>query len=187
MPTKKTAKKPPAAKAKHPAPAAKTKVAKVAPAAKAPVKAATHKEPEVKGALKKKVKSAVTASAQRSMSRSDRGESETGCREAACEGLATSAGYCRLHYIKNWKKIKRRELVLKEGKLNKYIEELVSKYPEKYIDAIRHDLSTDKEFSKVVRDLELDESIDDFEAENEAIDSIIDNIRRDIDDDTETF
>ena len=32
---------------------------------------------------------------------------ESVCREVACEGLATSAGYCRMHYVKNWKKIKR--------------------------------------------------------------------------------
>ena len=39
------------------------------------------------------------------------------CREVACEGLGTTAGYCRLHYIKNWRKIKRKEVILKEGKL----------------------------------------------------------------------
>ncbi len=27
------------------------------------------------------------------------------CREVACDGLATTQGYCRLHYIKNWKKL----------------------------------------------------------------------------------
>src|SRR5690606_34235202 len=48
------------------------------------------------------------------------------CREVGCESLATSGGYCRLHYIRNWKRIKRRELILKEGKLNRYIEELVA-------------------------------------------------------------
>lgn len=89
-----------------------------------------------------------------------------GCREMACESLPTSAGYCRAHYIKNWKKIKRKEAVLKDGKLNQYVEELVFKYPEKYIEAIRHDLANDKEFMKVIRDLELDEAIDDVNGED---------------------
>src|SRR3954449_3423286 len=40
----------------------------------------------------------------------DAATGETVCREIACEGLATSGGYCRLHYIKNWKKIKRKEV-----------------------------------------------------------------------------
>ena len=65
------------------------------------------------------------------------------CRENGCENQSTTKGYCRLDYIKNWKKIKRKEMILKEGKLNQYIEELVSKYPDKYIDVIRQDLSTE--------------------------------------------
>ena len=97
---------------------------------------------------------------------------EAVCREVACEGLATTGGYCRMHYIKNWKKIKRKELILKEGKLNQYIEELVAKYPDKYIEAIRQDLANDKDFAKVIYDLDLDESVDDFEVEGE-------NARRD--------
>lgn len=113
---------------------------------------------------------------------------ETVCREVACEGLATSAGYCRLHYIKNWKKIKRKESILREKKLNQYIEELVAKYPDKYIEAIRQDLASDKDFAKVIYDLDLDEGLDDFDVEGgESVDSLIDSIRRDFDDEGETF
>jgi hypothetical protein len=111
---------------------------------------------------------------------------ETVCREVACEGLATSAGYCRLHYIKNWKKIKRKEVILKEGKLNQYIEELVAKYPDKYIEAIRQDLASDKDFAKVIYDLDLDETMDDFDVEGENSDNIIDSIKRDFDDEGDT-
>lgn len=95
------------------------------------------------------------------------------CREAGCENIATTKGYCRLDYIKNWKKIKRKEMILKEGKLNQYIEELVSKYPDKYIDIIRQDLSTEVNFTKIIHDLELDESIDDLEYDGDSIDSLI--------------
>jgi hypothetical protein len=113
---------------------------------------------------------------------------ETVCREVACEGLATSVGYCRLHYIKNWKKIKRKELILKEKKLNQYIEELVAKYPEKYIEAIRQDLENDKDFAKVIYDLDLDEGIDDFDVEGgDSVDSLIDTIKRDFDDEGDVF
>ena len=107
---------------------------------------------------------------------------EAVCREVACEGLATSNGYCRMHYIKNWKKIKRKEVILKEGKLNQYIEELVVKYPDKYIEAIRQDLANDKDFAKVIYDLDLDESVDDFDGEGESIDAIVGDIKRDFDD-----
>jgi hypothetical protein len=113
---------------------------------------------------------------------------ETVCREVACEGLATSGGYCRLHYIKNWKKIKRKELILREKKLNQYIEELVAKYPDKYIEAIRQDLASDKDFAKVIYDLDLDEGVDDFDLEGgESVDSLIDTIKRDFDDEGDAF
>jgi hypothetical protein len=113
---------------------------------------------------------------------------DTICREVACEGLATTAHYCRLHYIKNWKKIQRKEQILSEGKLAQYIQELVGKYPDRYIETIRQDLSNDKDFAKVIHDLDLDESADDFDAENsDSVDSLIDNIKRDFDDDSEIF
>lgn len=109
------------------------------------------------------------------------------CREIACESFASTGGYCRLHYIKNWKKIKRREMILREKKLNRYIEELVSKYPEKYIDVIRQDLSTDKDFNKIIGDLELDEPLEDYDSDADAIDSLIDSIKRDIDDEGDIY
>ena len=113
---------------------------------------------------------------------------KTVCREVACEGLATSGGYCRLHYIKNWKKIKRKEAILHEKKLDQYIEELVAKYPDKYIEAIRQDLANDKDFAKVIHDLDLDEGVDDFDVEGgESMDSLIDTIKRDFDDDNDAF
>lgn len=109
------------------------------------------------------------------------------CRETACENPATTKGYCRLDYIKNWKKIKRKEMILKEGKLNQYIEELVSKYPDKYIDVIRQDLSTEVNFNKVIHDLELDESMEDLDYDSDSIDSLIGSIRKEDDgfDDTD--
>lgn len=104
------------------------------------------------------------------------------CREAGCENIATTKGYCRLDYIKNWKKIKRKEMILKEGKLNQYIEELVSKYPDKYVEVIRQDLSTEVNFTKIIHDLELDESIDDLDYDGDSIDSLIGAISKSSDD-----
>ncbi|MCM2321684.1 MAG: hypothetical protein NDJ90_00300 [Oligoflexia bacterium] len=177
-----------------PAPAGKKGGAKAAPAPQ-PTKAAT--KPPLKGAAAKPVapvaKPAVPATAlkgkaakeARALAKAPAVDPESVCREVACEGLATSGGYCRLHYIKNWKKIKRKEVILKEGKLNQYIEELVAKYPDKYLEAIRQDLASDKDFAKVIYDLDLDESVDDFESEGENVDSLIDSIKRDFDDEGE--
>jgi hypothetical protein len=192
-------KKPAPAKSAAPAPAV---VGKKAP--KGADKAAAASAP---GSAKKGAQSAAAPAASPALTKTKRGggkkskevlprermagpsirvtydaNGEAVCREVACEGLATSVGYCRMHYIKNWKKIKRKEVILKEGKLNQYIEELVAKYPDKYIEAIRQDLANDKDFAKVIYDLDLDESADDFDVEGESLDTIVGDIKRDFDD-----
>ena len=93
------------------------------------------------------------------------------CREPGCDLDFTLVGYCRMHYIKNWRRIKRKEGILASGQLNNYVEELVNKYPDKYLDVIREDLATEKQWSKVVTDLELEGSDDDavVDEDNEAV------------------
>lgn len=93
------------------------------------------------------------------------------CREPGCDLDFTLVGYCRLHYIKNWRRIKRKESILASGQLNNYVEELVNKYPDKYLDVIREDLATEKQWSKVVTDLELEGNDDDtaVDDDNEAV------------------
>lgn len=89
------------------------------------------------------------------------------CREPGCEHDFILTGFCRMHYIKNWRKIKRKEAILASGQLNNYVEELVSKYPDKYLDVIRQDLASEKDWSKVVVDLELDSVEDEAGGEEE--------------------
>jgi len=170
------------------APVVKTKgagtMSKTGAAAKAQStteKAPSAKAPAAQPVVELKVKAAGKTSRKAAGSSSKAYDTEI-CREIACEGLSTTAGYCRLHYIKNWKKIKRKEVILREKKLNQYIEELVSKYPDKYIEAIRADLADEKSFSKVIYDLELDEGIDDITGDEDADEAIIDSIKRDFDD-----
>ncbi len=164
------------------------KIDKAAPVAKTNLKAAVAPKgkPQVLAAVLGKAKApeasaagkvpALKAKAARSAGGGE--HSEKLCRENACENAATTKGYCRLDYIKNWKKIKRKEMILKEGKLNQYIEELVGKYPDKYIDVIRQDLSSEVSFNKVIHDLELDESIDDLDYDGDSIDALIGGIKK---------
>ena len=95
-------------------------------------------------------------------------EAKKRCREAGCDHDPLITGFCRLHYIKNWRKIKRKEAILNSGQLNNYVEELVTKYPDKYLDVIRQDLSSEKEWTKVVTDLELDSPDDEFGADDDS-------------------
>ncbi|HEX4923362.1 MAG TPA: hypothetical protein VFV50_04720, partial [Bdellovibrionales bacterium] len=62
------------------------------------------------------------------------------CKVGECDELATSDSYCRYHYLLNWKKIQLRKKILAGDKLNRYIEELTARYPDKYLEMIRKDL-----------------------------------------------
>lgn len=110
---------------------------------------------------KKKGKSASEAAASK----------KNRCREPGCDLDFTLMGYCRMHYIKNWRRIKRKESILASGQLNNYVEELVNKYPDKYLDVIREDLATEKQWGKVVTDLELEGTDEDSagDDDNEAV------------------
>jgi len=189
------------ASAKTQKPAAPTAPAKSAKGAKTPPAAAAPQKPAKPAGGKEKtgkrgqsqsgVNASLTTLSRQAGGRTSAQELSHGapvCREVACELMATTGGYCRMHYIKNWKRIKRKEIILKEKKLNSYIEELVSKYPDKYIEAIRQDLASEKDFAKVIADLEIDESMDDFESiETESAEGIIDNLKRDFDDEGDVF
>jgi len=78
------------------------------------------------------------------------------CVVRGCDNPATTNGYCRYHYIKLWKDVKKKEAILAEGRLAKIIEDLVRKYPMKYIETIIHDLADDKAFNHVLKDLDIE-------------------------------
>ncbi len=111
------------------------------------------------------------------------------CKEPACDSDPLLLGFCRMHYIKNWRKIKRKEAILATGQLNNYVEELVNKYPDKYLDVIRQDLASEKDWSKVVVDLELESAEDDLSGEDEVEAAAEGGTRRDrdFDDDSDAF
>lgn len=88
------------------------------------------------------------------------------CVVRGCDNPSTTSGYCRYHYIKLWKDIKKKELILSEGRLAGIIEELTRKYPMKYIEAILQDLSDDKSFNHVLKDLDIETD----EADGEGFD-----------------
>lgn len=100
------------------------------------------------------------------------------CVEKGCDNIRTTQSYCRLHYLRNWKTIQKKREILKEGKLQEYIEELISKYPPKYIEALLSDLSDDKEFYTVLNQLNITSEFD-FE-EDELV-----NVDDDDDDDND--
>lgn len=86
------------------------------------------------------------------------------CKVKDCDELASVDGYCRFHYIFHWRRIQARKKILAGGKLDRYIEELTARYPDKYLEMLRKDLLTEKDFMAVVDELEIEDgSMDDFD------------------------
>jgi hypothetical protein len=80
------------------------------------------------------------------------------CRATDCDQVGLVDGYCRYHYLYFWKKIQVRKKILADGKLERYIEELTSRYVDKFVELLRKDLRTEKDFLAAVAELELDDS-----------------------------
>ena len=64
----------------------------------------------------------------------------------------------------------------REGKLDRYVEELTARYPDKYLELLRKDLRSEKDFTAAIQELEIDESGVDNEFEDEA-QSYLDEVR----------
>ncbi len=98
------------------------------------------------------------------------------CRARDCDQISAVDAYCRYHYLLFWKKIQVRKKILLDGKLERYVEELTGRFPDKFLEMIRRDLRTTKDFLSAIQELEIDESAngDDFEEESQ---SFIDEVR----------
>ncbi len=198
-PAKKVVAKPPAKKAVKPAPAKGKAVAKaaakpakvVAAKAAAPAKAIKPIPPKAqeKVAKKEKTLKAKALEAVETVIEEPAPEVEPAeelyltdaegrrfCRVRDCDQLAVVEAYCRYHYLLHWKKIQVRKKILTEGKLERYIEELTARYPDKFLEMLRKDLRSEKEFLGAIQELEIDESAIENEMEDEA-QTYIDEVR----------
>ncbi|WP_413291446.1 hypothetical protein [Bdellovibrio sp. HCB337] len=90
------------------------------------------------------------------------------CRSRDCDQIGIVDGYCRYHYLLFWKKIQVRKKILQDGKLERYVEELTARYPDKFLEMIRRDLRTEKDFLAAIQELEIDESAGENEFEEDT-------------------
>lgn len=66
------------------------------------------------------------------------------CIEPGCKNTQTTKDFCRLHYLRNWKTIKHEDQKKAADRLNKYVEGICKKNPERYMDVIRRDIRNGK-------------------------------------------
>lgn len=100
------------------------------------------------------------------------------CRTKDCDRLAEVDNYCRYHYILLWKNIQVRRNILQEGKLGRYIEELTARYPDKFLEILKKDLRSEKDFLAAIQELEIDESAVEAEFDDEESQSDLFEIQR---------
>lgn len=100
------------------------------------------------------------------------------CRVRDCDQVTNVEGYCRYHYLLLWQKIQIRKSILVDNKLEKYIEDLTTRYPDKFLEMIRKDMKSEKDFLSAIQELEIDESaMGDSDATDDDAQSFADEIR----------
>ena len=84
------------------------------------------------------------------------------CAEPGCRNVQTTKGYCRLHYLKNWKQIKQEGQKKAAERLNRYVEGICKKYPDRYLEMIRKNLRGERDFSAPVDEAFSHDEVDDI-------------------------
>ena len=77
------------------------------------------------------------------------------CHHKECDQVATTDIYCRHHYISLWDLIQRKKKILEGGMLEKFMQEITTRYPDKFLDMIRKTLSTERDFTTTLQELEI--------------------------------
>jgi hypothetical protein len=103
------------------------------------------------------------------------------CKQKGCVNAATTTGYCRFHYLKNWKKIKQQQKKKAIKNLNKYIDHIMHKNPNGYMDTIREDLKNVDQFSRKADNFFSEDDYHDImdELSHDDVDRVVDAIKID--------
>lgn len=91
------------------------------------------------------------------------------CLEDGCKLSATSQGYCRLHYITAWKKIRNAEAEKTEKKLESFIERMTKKFPKTHMQRIKEALESEESFQGALQALDFEHDPGTRETEIEFI------------------
>ncbi|PIR26002.1 MAG: hypothetical protein COX62_01810 [Deltaproteobacteria bacterium CG_4_10_14_0_2_um_filter_43_8] len=103
------------------------------------------------------------------------------CKFKDCLDAATTEGYCRLHYLVLWRKLKEKKKKSAAKKLNQYVEYMMKGNPGKYVDAIKKDIRSDKFEETVARKFgseeDKDQSFFDEPGYDEEVDSLLQKMK----------
>jgi hypothetical protein len=106
------------------------------------------------------------------------------CQEEGCANQSTTAGFCRLHYLKNWKRIRSDKKKKAAKNLNKYIDSIMKSNPDRTVRTLRDNLQDGETFEKSVDEIVYHDSVREVMADlgyREDLDLMIDSIKIDED------
>ena len=84
------------------------------------------------------------------------------CAMENCASKAVAEEYCRLHYLATWKERKKLNKLKGEEKLDRYIQQLVKKFPDSHLEVLRKELSSTEDISTLIDNIEEGDEFDDF-------------------------
>lgn len=104
------------------------------------------------------------------------------CKEEDCSNQQTTAGFCRLHYLKNWKKIRTEKKKKVSKGIERYVQSVLRKDPDRASVQIRKGLREDKGLTRAVdemlsREDTLTQAMTDFY--HKDFDEVIESIKID--------
>ncbi len=104
------------------------------------------------------------------------------CKENNCMSEQTTEGFCRLHYLKNWKVIKSEKKKKAIKSLNNYVENIIRTNPENYKSKVQNSLFGDPEGESQTyfQKDDIDSVMEDL-GYKEDLDRLIDGIKVDKD------
>lgn len=93
------------------------------------------------------------------------------CVKKGCKNEATTLKFCRLHYIASSEQKYKKGLVAKEKMLESYMKAITKRYPDRYLEIIKKDLSSPESFKKTIKELDIDQDItlDDFNEPDDMV------------------
>ncbi|MBL7684572.1 MAG: hypothetical protein JNK65_00865 [Deltaproteobacteria bacterium] len=104
------------------------------------------------------------------------------CKETGCVSEQTTDGFCRLHYLKNWKKIRKEKKEKSLRTLNRYIDNIIKSDPDHYVDKLKEKLNSPLEMESSGNTYFSHDEFDDVMKNlgyKEDIDRLIDSIKVD--------
>jgi hypothetical protein len=106
------------------------------------------------------------------------------CKETGCSNQQTTAGFCRLHYLKNWKRIRSDKKKKAAKNLNKYIDNILRSNPDRGVETLKGNLKNEGSLERSMDDVFYHDSVRDMMADlgyREDLDVMIDSIKIDED------